>query len=201
MRSSSYHPSIEMNSHLFAVSHDAKYLFTAGHWDYSVKTFSFSKNKYVSSVIRHFGKHITKDYLTRVVIIMKSTGIIDVLNFSFLDVVTCLALDSCGWYMISGSKDCTSVVWDVSNANNTNPKPFQTLLGHDLPIICVAIATELDMAVSGSQDGTVNVYSIHQGLLVHCLTPLGCVSPPSIITFVAISFQGHIAFSAKDKVR
>lgn len=56
MRSSSYHPSIEMNSHLFAVSHDAKYLFTAGHWDYSVKTFSFSKNKYVSSVIRHFGK-------------------------------------------------------------------------------------------------------------------------------------------------
>jgi len=91
-------------------------------------------------------------------------------------------------------------VWDVSNANNTNPKPFQTLLGHDLPVTCVAIATELDMAVSGSQDGTVNVYSIHQGLLVHCLTPLGCVSPPSIITFVAISFQGHIAFSSKDTV-
>lgn len=103
--------------------------------------------------------------------------------------------------MISGSRDCTSVVWDVSNANNTNPKPFQTLLGHDLPVTCVAIATELDMAVSGSQDGTVNVYSIHQGLLVHCLTPLGCVSPPSIITFMAISFQGHIAFSSKDKVR
>lgn len=114
--------------------------------------------------------------------------------------MTCLALDSCGWYMISGSRDCTSVVWDVSNANNTNPKPFQTLLGHDLPVTCVAIATELDMAVSGSQDGTVNVYSIHQGLLVHCLTPLGCVSPPSIITFVAISFQGHIAFSSKDTV-
>lgn len=59
MRSSSYHPSIEMNSHLFAVSHDAKHLFTAGHWDYSVKTFSFSKNKYMSSVIRHFGKLIS----------------------------------------------------------------------------------------------------------------------------------------------
>lgn len=102
--------------------------------------------------------------------------------------------------MISGSRDCTSVVWDVSNSNNTNPKPFQTLLGHDLPVICVAIATELDMAVSGSQDGTVNVYSIHQGLLVHCLCPLGCVSPPSVISYVTISFQGHIAFSAKDNV-
>lgn len=102
--------------------------------------------------------------------------------------------------MISGSRDCTSVVWDVSNSNNINPKPFQTLLGHDLPITCVAIATELDMAISGSQDGTVNVYSIHQGLLVHCLTPLGCVCPPSVITFVTISFQGHIAFSARDKV-
>lgn len=102
--------------------------------------------------------------------------------------------------MISGSRDCTSVVWDVSNSNNTNPKPFQTLLGHDLPVTCVAIATELDMAVSGSEDGTVNVYSIHQGLLVHCLTPPGCISPPSNITYVTISFQGHIAFSAKDKV-
>ncbi|XP_050525286.1 neurobeachin-like protein 2 [Daktulosphaira vitifoliae] len=169
MRSSSYHPSIEINSHLFAVSHDAKYLFTAGHWDYSVKTFSFSRNKYLSSVIRHF------------------------------DIVTCIALDSCGWYMISGSRDCTSVVWDVSNTNNVNPKPFQTLLGHDLPVTCVAIATELDMAVSGSEDGTVNVYSIHQGLLVHCLIPLGCVCPPSTISYVTISFQGHIAFSAKDK--
>lgn len=124
-----------------------------------------------------------------------------VLSISRSDIVTCVALDSCGWYMISGSRDCTSVVWDVSNSNNTNPKPFQTLLGHDLPITCVAIATELDMAVSGSQDGTVNVYSIHQGLLVHCLIPLGCVSPPSIISYVTISFQGHIAFSAKDEVR
>lgn len=103
--------------------------------------------------------------------------------------------------MISGSRDCTSVVWDVSNSNSTSPKPFQTLLGHDLPVVCVAIATELDMAVSGSRDGTVNVYSIHQGLLVHCLTPLGCVSPPSVISYVTISFQGHIAFSAKDEVR
>ncbi|XP_050424019.1 neurobeachin-like protein 2 isoform X2 [Adelges cooleyi] len=167
-RSSSYHPSIKINSHLFAVSNDAKYLFTAGHWDYSVKTFSFSRNKYLSSVIRHF------------------------------DIVTCIALDTCGWYMISGSRDCTSVVWDVSNANNVSPKPFQTLLGHDLPVTCVAIATELDMAVSGSEDGTVNVYSIHQGLLVHCLIPLGCVCPPSTISYVTVSFQGHIAFSAKD---
>lgn len=127
-------------------------------------------------------------------------GTFKIFSISSTDIVNCISLDSCGWYMISGSRDCTSVVWDVSNANNINPKPFQTLLGHDLPVTCVAIATELDMAVSGSQDGTVNVYSIHQGLLVHCLVPLGCISPPSVISFVTISFQGHIAFSANDKV-
>lgn len=31
------------------------------------------------------------------------------------------------------------------------PKPYQLLHGHDKSITCVAIATELDMAVSGSQ--------------------------------------------------
>ena len=74
-----------------------------------------------------------------------------VYNFIITDLVTCLAIDSCGWYLISGSKDCTAIVWDINTVHLSTPKPYQLLHGHDEPISCVAISTELDMAVSGSQ--------------------------------------------------
>lgn len=51
-----FHPSIILNSHLFALSLDAKLLFTGGHWDSSLQVYSISKNKVVSSVISHFGE-------------------------------------------------------------------------------------------------------------------------------------------------
>lgn len=73
--------------------------------------------------------------------------------------MTCLAGDSCGWYLISGSKDCTVIVWDINAISVTSPRPYQLLHGHDEPITCVAISTELDMAVSGSQvDNNYNEY-------------------------------------------
>ncbi|XP_065200473.1 neurobeachin-like protein 1 isoform X2 [Planococcus citri] len=168
--SGSFHPSIKLHNKLFVVSHDSKLLFSAGHWDCSIKIYSFTKNKFTHSLLRH------------------------------TDLVTCLAIDSCGWYLISGSKDCTAVVWDINTIHLSIPKPYQLLHGHDEPITCVAISTELDMAVSGSQDGTVNVYTVHEGHLVHTLSPEGCVSPIADVTFVTISVQGQIAFSVTDKV-
>ncbi|KAK7580758.1 hypothetical protein V9T40_001387 [Parthenolecanium corni] len=168
--SGSFHPSIKLHSKLFVVSFDLKFLFSAGHWDSSIKIYNFQKNKYTSSLFRH------------------------------TDVVTCLAADSCGWFLISGSKDCTCIIWDINQLHMQLPKPYQILHGHDEAISCVSIATELDMAVSGSQDGTVNVFTIHEGHLVHTLTPEGCVSPISDVNFVTISVQGHIAFSVTDKI-
>lgn len=46
-----------------------------------------------------------------------------------------------------------------------------------------------------------NVYTIHEGHLVHTLSPEGCVSPIADVTFVTISVQGQIAFSVTDKVK
>lgn len=108
--------------------------------------------------------------------------------FMFLtDVVTCLALDLCGIYLISGSRDTSCIVWQVlqqvnifkplcssllthmlvpnyklaSNlrlivlqggfSSGLSPRPVQVLCGHDQEVTCVAISTELDMAVSGSK--------------------------------------------------
>jgi WD40 repeat protein len=73
------------------------------------------------------------------------------------DLVTCVALDHCGSFLITGSRDTTCVVWDVSqlgtgssSSMNVTPRPVQTLYGHDKAVTCVGIMTELDMAVSGS---------------------------------------------------
>lgn len=35
----------------------------------------------------------------------------------FVDVVTCVALDTCGSYLVTGSKDCTCIIWSLQNAS------------------------------------------------------------------------------------
>ena len=51
-----FHPSLPLSSHLFVVSHDAKFLFSGGYWDSSLRVYSLAKSKTVASVRRHFGK-------------------------------------------------------------------------------------------------------------------------------------------------
>lgn len=134
---------------MFAVSLDGRYIYAAGSWDNSLKVFSVSRGKPVASITEH------------------------------LDIITCVALDDCGSYVVTGSKDCTCIVWALNNGassqtnsstpnppstpthtisnsqknthNNLTPRPVNTLYGHDKPISCVAIFTELDMVVSGSK--------------------------------------------------
>lgn len=91
------------------------------------------------------------------------------------DVITCIALDNCGSYIVTGSKDCTCIIWSLNNlptalihsasssniahgtghnqadtSNNLTPCPLNTLYGHENTVSCVAIFTELDIVVSGS---------------------------------------------------
>lgn len=88
-----------------------------------------------------------------------------------IDVITCVALDNCGSYLVTGSKDCTCIVWSlipsslnipstnlstttslgqINTTNSLTPRPMHTLYGHDDTVSCVAIMTELDLVVSGS---------------------------------------------------
>uniref|UniRef100_A0A182T0Y0 BEACH domain-containing protein n=1 Tax=Anopheles maculatus TaxID=74869 RepID=A0A182T0Y0_9DIPT len=199
-----FHPSVTLNSKLFAVSVDAKYIYAGGIWDNSVRVFNLARGKVVASAINHF------------------------------DVVTCIAMDNCGSYLVTGSKDCTCVIWSLSTSsnvgqptgsnlqpntaalnqnlagnvvgsanvvhltNNLTPKPVHTLYGHDDAVSCVAIMTELDIVVSGSLDGTVNVHTIKNGQFIRTINPIGCTGFKIEISFVNLSYQGHIAFSALD---
>lgn len=51
-----FHPSLPLSSHVFVVSHDAKFLFSGGYWDSSLRVYSLAKSKTVASVRRHFGE-------------------------------------------------------------------------------------------------------------------------------------------------
>lgn len=137
---------------MFAVSLDGRYIYACGCWDNSLKVISVNRGKTVASVTRH------------------------------LDIITCIALDNCGSYLVTGSKDCTCIVWMLTSVdgtqtssaassqpttpnhinqaignsqtnthNNLTPRPLNTLYGHDKAVSCVAIFTELDMVVSGSE--------------------------------------------------
>ncbi|XP_029425829.1 neurobeachin-like protein 1 isoform X5 [Nannospalax galili] len=159
-------PGLEITSKLFVVSHDAKLLFSAGHWDNSIQVMSLTKGKIVSHNIRH------------------------------MDIVTCLATDYCGIHLISGSKDTTCMIWQIAHQGGTPvglaSKPFQILYGHTDEILSVGISTELDMAVSGSRDGTVIIHTIQKGQYMRTLRP-PCESSLFLsIPNLAISWEGHI---------
>lgn len=188
-----FHPSLRLTSALFAVNLEGKLLYAGGIWDGSLKVFSVQKGKTVASMLYH------------------------------KDVITCLATDSCGMYLVTGSRDCTAVVWSISNTNLTQnsvgiltqspeapnmlplsahnifaPQPLRTLYGHDQAVTSVAIKTDLDLAVSGSLDGQVNMYCIESGQLVRSLRPVGCTGINIEVSFVTVNYQGHVAFSVLD---
>ncbi|XP_006862088.1 PREDICTED: neurobeachin-like protein 1 [Chrysochloris asiatica] len=159
-------PGLEVTSKLFVVSHDAKLLFSAGHWDNSIQVMSLTKGKIISHNIRH------------------------------MDIVTCLGTDYCGIHLISGSRDTTCMIWQITQQGGTPvglaSKPFQILYGHTNEVLSVAISTELDMAVSGSRDGTVIIHTIQKGQYMRTLRPPCESSLLLTIPNLAISWEGHI---------
>ncbi|XP_053452909.1 neurobeachin-like protein 1 isoform X1 [Nycticebus coucang] len=159
-------PGLEVTSKLFVVSHDAKLLFSAGHWDNSIQVMSLTKGKIISHNIRH------------------------------MDIVTCLATDYCGMHLISGSRDTTCMIWQITQQGGVPmglaSKPFQILYGHTDEVLSVGISTELDMAVSGSRDGTVIIHTIRKGQYMRTLRPPCESSLLLTIPNLAVSWEGHI---------
>ncbi|XP_021027034.1 neurobeachin-like protein 2 isoform X1 [Mus caroli] len=148
-----------------AVAPDGKLLFSGGHWDGSLRVTSLPRGRLLNQLSRH------------------------------LDVVTCLALDTCGIYLISGSRDTTCMVWRLLQQSGLSaglaPKPVQVLYGHVAAVSCVAISTELDMAVSGSEDGTVIIHTVRRGQFVAALRPPGATLPGPV-SHLALGAEGQI---------
>uniref|UniRef100_A0AAY4CJR1 Neurobeachin-like protein 2 n=1 Tax=Denticeps clupeoides TaxID=299321 RepID=A0AAY4CJR1_9TELE len=170
-----FSPGVEIGARVLVVSNDGRLLFSGGHWDCSLRVTALGKGKMVGRICRH------------------------------IDVVTCLALDICGIYLISGSRDCTCIIWQVQQqggfSSGLSPRPLQVLCGHDQEVTCVAISTELDMAVSGSKDGTVIMHSVRRGQFLRSLRPACEGALSSSIADLQVGMEGHIVAQAIAKGR
>lgn len=169
---------MEISAQVLVVSNDGRLLFSGGHWDCSLRVTQLGKGKLVGRICRHIGKFPG----IYVLLICFVSVLLTIFHMSRADVVTCLALDLCGIYLISGSRDTSCIVWQVLQqvtllrcltapqcyklviirnawlvvlqggfSSGLSPRPVQVLCGHDQEVTCVAISTELDMAVSGSK--------------------------------------------------
>eukprot|EP00090_Calanus_glacialis_P023550 TRINITY_DN363_c0_g1_i1.p1 TRINITY_DN363_c0_g1~~TRINITY_DN363_c0_g1_i1.p1 ORF type:complete len:2732 (-),score=430.45 TRINITY_DN363_c0_g1_i1:184-7587(-) len=162
---------IVLKPRAFAVTPDAKYILYGGSWDCSMRVYSLSKAKEVCSSIRH------------------------------TDIITCLAIDKDGLYSITGSKDTTAIVWELSNNKvdgSVSTRSVQVLYGHDKPVTTVAISICLDIALSGSKDGTVNIHTVKDGQYLKTLRPPS-YDPTFTIEQLTLSHQGHTIFTGHNK--
>ena len=96
-----------------------------GAWDGSLRVFSINKGKEVFASVRH------------------------------TDVITCVAIDQDGLFVMTGSKDTTAVVWEITVRadGGCSARSVQVLCGHQDQLTSVSIAVCLDMAVTASKDG------------------------------------------------
>ena len=69
------------------------------------------------------------------------------------------------------------------------------MLGHDDAVTCVSIATELDLAASGSADGTAIVYTVKEGHSLFTIRPRLSANIPGMrlsVISMALSDERHI---------
>lgn len=112
---------------MLVVSNDGRLLFSGGHWDCSLRVTQLAKGKLVGRICRHIGAcgaaaafqlccHSSLERFSHLFLIFLNL-------LSFADVVTCLALDLCGIYLISGSRDTSCIVWQVVQQVNFSAVP------------------------------------------------------------------------------
>lgn len=156
-------PGLDPGQNCFAYLDTAKVLFNCGSWDRSLTLSSVASSiSSLQSVQEH------------------------------TDVVTCLALSQDHESLISASRDCNVLVWDVEDFalkkkdNAVAPKPKFVLFGHDDDINSVAVNSDLSVIVSASQDCTAIVYDLNKGRYIRT------IPHDSPVSLVAVSKYGDI---------
>jgi WD40 repeat protein len=132
-----------VSSQLFAIHPTHKILFSCGHWDNTFKATAFESGRLLQSVSAH------------------------------KDVVTCISLTvevGKSW-LVTGSRDCTLMIWEVLPRDLPlgNGTPIRTLYGHDDAVTSVSVNLELDVVVSGSNDGTIILHTLREGSYVRTI--------------------------------
>lgn len=129
----------------FAYLPESKLIFTCGHWDHSCRVTAVESGHLIQSLRQH------------------------------RDVITCLAVakDFGQRWLITGSRDCTLMVWEITadkeGAMPLSSHPLHILYGHDDAVTCVDIHPEMDLVVSGSDDGTIILHNLRDGAYIRSI--------------------------------
>lgn len=115
------------------------------------------------------------------------------------DIITCLSLDSTGYILVTGSRDTTSIIWYLSSLldqdSNTFLHPERILHGHRSEISSLCVSSELDLVVTGSLDGTCNMYTIEEGIYLRTLHPTEFHHP---IKNLKLSDERHVLIQTEN---
>jgi len=151
---------------VFSLSIGGSYMFCGGFWDNSFKVVEVSENRIVESISFHSSP------------------------------VTCLARSSSGAFLVTGSRDTTLAVWNVTYKSVPIERtPRCVLFGHNDEVISVAVCSELNVVVSGSRDGSILLHNLHTGKFVWSYT-----QPETEISSISISPDtGRIAVAGINK--
>ena len=75
-------------------------------------------------------------------------------------------------------------------------RPLQALYGHNSEVLCADISTELNLAVSGSKDGTCILHTVRHGRYLNTLQPRK--GKRCEVQHVALSGYGILIFYTED---
>ena len=161
---------IVLKSKAFSVTPDAKFIFYGGTWDGSLRVFSISRAREVFSSVRH------------------------------TDVISCVSIDQAGMFVMTGSKDSTAVVWEVTSRaeGSCSVRSVQVLCGHHQPLTSVHISVCLDMALTASKDGTVNIHTVKEGQYMRTIRP-AAHDLSFTVELLNVSYQGHVIFTGHNQ--
>jgi WD40 repeat protein len=105
--------------------------------------------------------------------------------------IRCLSVGEDGGFMVSGGQDCTCRVWVIDHpdlavsladgyiqtalGHSTDGEQIlsccHVLWGHESPISCVDISSDLNVAASGSLDGKICIHSLRRGEFIRSFRP------------------------------
>jgi len=120
----------------FAYLPESKLIFTCGHWDHSCRVTAVESGHLIQTLRQH------------------------------RDVITCLAVakDFGQRWLITGSRDCTLMVWEITadkeGAMPLSSHPLHILYGHDDAVTCVDINPEMNLVFSGYYDGAISLHNL-----------------------------------------
>jgi WD40 repeat protein len=89
-------------------------------------------------------------------------------------------------------------------------QPVHVIYGHDNSVTCIAVSAELDLVVSGSDDGTVMLHSLRSGRYIRSIVnancsrtdrdrePAGCDAVRMKVTWVGLTESSVVTYSAEE---